>query len=84
MNYRVFILPSAQKELEHLPLEDYERVRDAMLALAQNSRPPGCAKLRGREGWRVRQGDYRIIYEIDDKQTTVTVLRIKHRRDVYR
>ncbi len=77
MNYRVFILPSAQKELEYLPLEDYERVRDAMLALAQNSRPPSCAKLRGREGWRVRQGDYRIIYEIDDKQSTVTVLRIK-------
>jgi mRNA interferase RelE/StbE len=84
MNYRVFILPSAQRELERLPEGDYERVRDVMLALEQDPRPPGCTKLRNREGWRVRQGDYRILYEIDDKQTTVTVVSIGHRREVYR
>lgn len=83
MNYRVFILPSAQKELERLPRGDYQRVRDVVLALAKNPRPPGCAKLRNREAWRVRQGDYRILYEIDDEQTSVTVASIGHRRDVY-
>jgi mRNA interferase RelE/StbE len=54
MNYRVFILPSEQKELERLPEGEHERVRDLMLALAQDPRPPGCTKLRNREGWRVR------------------------------
>lgn len=50
----------------------------------QNPRPSGCLKLTGRNGWRIRGGDYRIIYEIDDKQEMVTVLHIGHRRDVYR
>ena len=84
MNYRVFILPSAQKELERLPQATFERVRNAVLTLAHDPRPPGCSKLKGREGWRVREGDYRVLYEIDDQQRTVTVLRIRHRRDVYR
>lgn len=84
MTYRVFIYPSVQKELERLPQEDYERVRDVLLSLAQDPRPPGCTKLRKREGWRVRQGDYRVIYAIDDAGANVTVLRVRHRRDAYR
>lgn len=84
MTYTVLILRRAQKELEHLPHGAYERVRDAIRALAPEPRPHGCAKLTGRDGWRIRVGDYRVIYEIDDAQHTVTVFHIGHRRDVYR
>jgi mRNA interferase RelE/StbE len=83
MSYEVFILRRAQKELAALPKTDYERIRDAVAALAENPRPPGCKKLTGREGWRIRSGDYRVIYEIDDDQKRVTVLHIGNRRDVY-
>ena len=51
MSYSIYILPRAQKELTHLPKESYERVRDAIHALADDPRPPGCLKLTGREGW---------------------------------
>ena len=83
MSYEVFILRRAQKELAALPKTDYERMRDAVMALAENPRPAGCKKLTGREGWRIRSGDYRAIYEIDDAQMRVTVLHIGNRRDVY-
>jgi len=83
MSYDVFILRRAQKELANLPKTDYERMRDAVMALAENPRPAGCKKLTGREGWRIRSGDYRAIYEIDDAQRRVTVLHIGNRRDVY-
>jgi mRNA interferase RelE/StbE len=83
MSSEVLILRRAQKELADLPKGDYERVRDAVAALAENPRPAGCKKLVGREGWRLRSGDYRAIYEIDDGQQKVTVLHIGHRRDVY-
>ncbi len=83
MSYEVLILRRAQKELADLPKADYERIRDAIAALAENLRPAGCKKLVGREGWRMRSGDYRAIYEIDDAQEKVTVLDIGHRRDVY-
>ena len=83
MNYEVLILRRAQKELADLPKADYERVRDAVTALGGNQRPAGCRKLVGREGWRLRAGNYRVIYEIDDAQKKITVLHIGHRRDVY-
>ena len=84
MNYTVLILRRAQKELARLSPEPYARVRDAIRALAGDPRPQGCLKLTAREGWRVRVGDYRLVYEIDDKQRTVMVLHVSHRRDVYR
>jgi len=84
MTYTVFILRRAQKELSDLPGQDYPRVRDAIKGLAQNPRPAGCVKLTGREGWRIRVGDYRVLYDIDDPQRRVTVVHIGHRRDVYR
>lgn len=83
MSYEVLILRRAQKELSDLPKADYERVRDAVAALSQNPRPAGCKKLIGREGWRIRSGDYRAIYEIDDARHKVTVLHIGHRRNIY-
>jgi mRNA interferase RelE/StbE len=84
MTYTVLILRRAQRELQRLPQEDYERVRDSMHGLAQHPRPPGCLALTGRAGWRIRIGDYRVIYEIDDVQHTVTIVHVGHRRDVYR
>ena len=84
MSYNLSILTQAQKQLADLPKGDYEKSRDAIFELAYNPRPPGCLKLKGREGWRIRVGNYRIIYEIDDTQKTVLVLHIGHRRDVYR
>jgi mRNA interferase RelE/StbE len=83
MSYEVLILRRAQKELADLPKVDYGRVRDAVAALAVDPRAAGCKKLVGREGWRIRTGDYRVIYEIEDAAEKITVLHIGHRRDVY-
>jgi len=84
MNYSLFILPRAQKELAQLSASPFARVRDAIRGLANDPRPPGCLKLTGRDGWRLRVGEFRVIYEIDDQHRLVTVLNIGHRRDVYR
>ncbi len=84
MTYAVTILRRAQKELGALAGEAYTRVRDAIGALAEDPRPPGYLKLTGRDGWRIRMGSYRVVYEIDDGGRTVTVLHVGHRRDVYR
>jgi len=83
MNYAVSILRRAQKELGQLSSPSFERVCDAIQSLASNPRPPGCRKLVGRDGWRIRVGDYRVIYEIDDPALTVLVLHVGHRRDIY-
>ena len=83
MSYTVLILRRAQKELADIPAKDYERVRNVISTLAQNPRPPGCLKLTARDGWRIRVGDYRVIYAIDDSQQVATVLHVGHRRDVY-
>jgi len=84
MSYAVFILRRAQKELAQLPAAVYEQAKETIRTLGEEPRPPGCKKLTGREGWRIRIGDYRIIYEIDDARSVVTVLDIGHRRDIYR
>ena len=83
MSYEVFILRRAQKQLAQLPAQDYERVKTSILALSQTPRPHGCLKLPGRPGWRIRVGDYRVIYEIDDRQSRLTVLDVGNRRDIY-
>ncbi len=84
MSYAVLILRRAQRELRSLPTGAYERVKEAVGDLGDDPRPSTCRRLTGREGWRIRVGDYRVIYEIDDAQRTVTVLHVGHRRDVYR
>lgn len=84
MTYRLFLLPRAQKELTRLPHDSYARLRAAIRSLAEEPRPPGCHKLSGREGWRIRVGDFRVIYDVEDTSRTVTVLHVGHRRDVYR
>lgn len=84
MKYSVFILRCAQKELSRLPTEAYERIKREIITLGENPRPSGCKKLTAREGWRIQVGDYRVIYEIDDKAGNVIVLHVGHRRDIYR
>jgi len=83
MSYSISIVRRAQRELARLPPGAYERARGAIRALAENPRPPGSVKLIAREGWRIRVGDYRVVYEIDDKRRHVLVLHVGHRRDVY-
>ena len=84
MSHAVSILRRAQRELEDLPQDAYHRVAVALRDLVDDPRPPGCQKLGGRDAWRIRVGDYRVIYEIDDRAKTVLVVHIGHRRDVYR
>ena len=84
MSYSISVLRRAQKELASLPREAYARVRDRLIALADDPRPAGCTKLSGRDGWRLRVGDYRVLYDIDDAARSVTVLHVGHRSDVYR
>jgi len=84
MTYAIAILRRAQKELADLPQEAYDRVRDAIRGLVAEPRPSGSKKLAGRNGWRIRVGSYRVIYEIDDSNHSIIILHIGHRRDVYR
>ncbi len=70
--------------MERLPTEAYERIDSTILTLADDPSPLGCVKLRGREDWRVRIGDYRVVYGIDDERRVVEILNIAHRREIYR
>ena len=83
-SYRLLIKPSAAKELEGLPLTDRRRVVARMQGLSAQPRPPGCEKLTGHDLFRVRQGKYRIVYEVQDHDLTVIIFKIGHRGDVYR
>jgi mRNA interferase RelE/StbE len=67
-----------------LETQDREKIRKAILALQENPRPTDCRKLTGRDGWRMRVGNYRVIYEIDDAARSVTILNVGHRREIYR
>lgn len=75
---------SASKELDRLPERDFAAIRRKLQALSANPRPAGVEKLTGEDAWRVRVGDYRIVYTIDDPTRIVAVLFIDHRRNVYR
>lgn len=83
-SYSIGIKRSAAKELESLQTADRRRVIARITALAEHPRPPGSEKLSGEDKYRVRQGNLRILYGIDDREFTVTVVKIGHRRDVYR
>lgn len=77
--------PDVYKQLQQLPRQVFSAALTAIIALSHNPRPAGVKKLTGsRSDWRIRIGEYRIIYEIDDTAKTVTVLQVQHRRDVYR
>jgi len=83
-SYSLHIRRSAAKEISALPAKDRRRVVARITVLATDPRPVGCEKLSGEEKYRVRQGDYRILYEIIDADLIVTVVKVGNRRDVYR
>ena len=84
-SYRLFIKPSAVKELEAVrSKKDRRRIVRTIRALAGDPRPAGCRKLSGSDKYRVRTGPYRVLYQIDDDRHTVTVVKVGHRRDIYR
>ena len=83
-SYRLVIKPSAAKEIEALPKQDRRRIVAKIQSLSRDPRPPGCEKLSGHDQYRLRQGNYRILYEIQDLDLVVVVVKVGHRRDVYR
>lgn len=83
-SYSIEIKRSAAKELTHLPPKDRGRIIARIQVLADDPRPVGAEKLSGQDRYRVRQGDYRILYEIEDQVLRIMVVKIGHRRDVYR
>ena len=84
MSYRLELETRALKELKSLPRERRELISSVLDDLERDPRPPGAKKLSGVDGWRVRKGDYRVLYTVDDASRAVRVYRIGHRREVYR
>lgn len=85
MKYSIVILPVARKELLDLPSEVQKRIDKKILALADDPRPHNVKALQGEKGlYRIRVGDYRIVYSVEDKIVTVIIVRVRHRKDVYR
>jgi mRNA interferase RelE/StbE len=82
--YSVVIRRSAEKEIARLPTAIRRLIVRRILALGDEPRPRGSQRLSGRDGYRVRQGDYRVVYTIDDPGRVVTIVRVAHRSDVYR
>jgi mRNA interferase RelE/StbE len=84
VSYSLFVESRADRYLAKLPQDVQERLDEAIDGLADDPRPAGSRKLRGREGYRLRVGDYRVLYAVDHEARRVTVTRVGHRRDVYR
>jgi mRNA interferase RelE/StbE len=82
--YKITIKKSAAKELEEIPAKDLRKIVKRIQALAQNPRLQGPQKLSTKEQYRIRQGDYRIVYSIDDKALVVDIVKVGHRREIYR
>ena len=83
--FEILIKQSAAKEIEAISRKkDRQRIVQRIRQLAEDSRPPGCQKLSGRDRYRIRQGPYRIVYSIEDDRLIVYVVKVGHRSDVYR
>lgn len=85
MTYRIEVKPQAEKALAKIPNPHRRRIANAIDGLARVPRPPGCRKLTGAdEAYRIRVGEYRIVYQIADRILIVYIIRVAHRKDVYR
>ena len=83
-SYNLVTKKSAERELRAIPKQDMRRISARIQGLAQHPRPSGCEKLSEHERYRVREGDYRIVYAVDDELRTVEIVKIGHRREVFR
>ena len=84
MAYEVRIISAAEKEMDKLPAAVHKRISRRILTLEDNPRPRGTKKLSGGEEYRLRIGDYRVLYTVDDKNGVVTIFAVGHRREIYR
>lgn len=83
-SYKLVVRKSVAKDLRTIPNKDVSRILRSIESLPEDPRPAGCEKLSGQERYRIRQGAYRIVYEIEDSVLTITVVKVGHRRHVYR
>jgi len=84
MKYQLQIIAKAEKDLDAVTGHDFDSIKKKMLALSENPRPFGCKKLTADEGYRIRSGNFRVLYRIDDHAKEVIIYRIKHRKEAYR
>ncbi len=82
--YEIIVPKSVLKELDRISEATYSRIADKILSMEDNPRPAGCLKLSDSEEYRLRVGNYRILYEIDDSKKIITIYKIDHRKDVYK
>jgi len=82
--YKLFFKKSAQKDFDSIPKKDLKRNFSQIQSLSEDPRPHGCEKLTGQERYRLRQGRYRIVYSIQDDELTVWVVKVAHRKHIYR
>lgn len=81
--YRLIIKDSVTKDLRKIPNQDVKRILERIYSLIENPRPKGCEKLTSQERYRIRQGVYRILYEITDNHLIITIVKVGHRKEVY-
>ncbi len=82
--YKVYFRESVEKDFRAIPKKDVRKILHRIESLAVEPRPSSCEKLTGQERYRLRQGQYRILYSVQDKESTVWIVRVGHRKDVYR
>ena len=82
--YEIFFKKSVEKDFKAIPKNDLKKIIKRIGALAEDPRPQGCEKLTGQDRYRLRQGRYRIVYSIQDNKLTVLVVKVGHRKDIYR
>ena len=82
--YNLFFKKSVQKDFDAIPKKDLTKILNRIEALAENPRPPGCEKLTGQDRYRLRQGRYRILYSVQDDELTVWIVKVAHRKHIYR
>ena len=82
--YKIFFKKSVEKDFKVIPKKDLVKILERIEALAEDPRPPGCEKLSGQQKYRLRKGRYRILYSVQDDELTIWVVKVGHRKDIYR
>ena len=82
--YKIYFKESVEKDIRNIPKKELTKIIRRIRKLATRPRPPGCEKLTDQENYRLRQGQYRIIYSVQDKDLTIFIVKIAHRKDIYR